>query len=656
MTPRIGVYVCHCGSNIAGKVDVKAASEFGQSLPGVVVSRDYVFMCSEPGQELIQKDIKEHALDRVVVCACSPLMHEKTFRRTCQRAGLNQYLMQMVNIREQCSWVTEDKDQATDKARSLISGGVGKACFLNPLNEREVSVSQNVLVVGGGITGIQAALQCADAGFQVYLVERKQSIGGHMAMFDKTFPTLDCAACILTPKMVTVGQHPNIKLMTHSEVVDVGGYVGNLKVKVLQKTGYVNHDKCNGCGICIEKCPGKASNEFEQGHGERKAIYTLFPQAVPNKPIIDKEHCRFFTKGKCGVCEKFCKMGAIDFQQEDRVEEIEVGAIILATGHEVYDGAKLPRYGYGKLPNVYSALEFERMVNAGGFTGGAIKLADGGHPKAVGIIHCTGSRDSNHMVHCSSVCCMYSMKFAHLIREHSGAEVYNFYIDLRCVGKGYEEFYNRMLEEGVHFIRGKVAEVSNDARDETEEGKLIVRVEDTLAGVVRRIPLDMIVLANGLAAQPDADDVGRMFGVSRNASGFFIEQHPKLNPFGTPNGSVFIAGSCAGPKDIPNAVSQGSAAAAGAMTVLRQGKVLLESTSARVIAEQCSGCRTCLEICPYQAISFDEELKQARVDETMCRGCGTCVAACPSAAIVGRHFTDEQIASEIEGLMLKLGA
>ena len=649
--PRIGVYVCHCGSNIAGKVDVKKVAEYAGSLPGVKVARDYVFMCSEPGQELIRKDIAEHELNRVVVASCSPLMHEPTFRAACARAGLNPYLMQMANIREQCSWVTEDTAAATEKAKALVAGAVGKARFLRPLNECEVSVAQAVLVVGGGIAGIQAALQCADAGYKTYLVEREQSIGGHMAMLDKTFPTLDCSACILTPKMVSVGQHPNIELMTSSEVVDVGGYVGNLKVKVRRFATYVDYDKCNGCGLCQEKCPMKVPNPFEQGRTKRKAIYTMFPQAVPNKPVIDHDNCTFFKNGTCKVCAKFCKMNAIDFEQKERIEELEVGAIILATGHKVFDATAMARYGYGRLKNVYSALEFERMVNSGGFSKGEIVTEEGKHPKAVGIIHCVGSRDRHHLPYCSSICCMYSLKFAHLIKEHSDAEVYDFYIDMRCVGKGYEEFYDRLLNEGVRFVRGKVASITDEARHPSEEGRLVVQVEDTLAGVVRRIPLDMVILANGLESRADSDAVGRLFGVSRNKDGFFIEQHPKLAPVSTPNKAVFIAGTCAGPKDIPHTVAQASAAAAGALTILRQGKVLLESIAARVRPEMCSGCRTCVDLCAYKAISFDESTKLATVDETMCRGCGTCVAACPSGAIEGRHFDDRQIDSEIEGLL-----
>lgn len=423
---------------------------------------------------------------------------------------------------------------------------------------------------------------------------------------------------------------------------------------------------CLVCGACSSICPTYAIEhmrirperprpipaEFEYGMANRKPINVSFAQAVPRVPVIDRETCLNFKTGGCKVCEDNCKAEAINHAQEDAIEEIEVGAIILATGHEVFDAKEMAQYGYGKYPDVYSSVEFERMVNATGFSGGQVRTRDGRSPKAVGIIHCVGSRDQRNLPYCSQVCCMYSLKFAHLIREHTDASVYNFFIDMRCVGKGYEEFYDRLLNEGVRFVRGKVASVTDYAREPSEDGKLIVQVEDTLAGVIRRIPLDMVVLANGLKAQKDSDAVGRLFGVSRNQDGFFMEQHPKLNPMGTTSQCVFIAGTCAGPKDIPQAVAQASAAAAGAMTLLRQGEVFLESVAAHVREEFCAGCRICSGICPYEALKFEEELKHSYVDEAMCRGCGTCVAACPSGAIEGNHFTDEQILSEIDGLLV----
>ncbi len=651
MSRRIGVYVCHCGSNIAGKVDVKAVSEAVDGLPDVVVTREYQFMCSEPGQELIRKDIRDFQLDGVVVAACSPLMHEKTFRRACSSVGLNHYLLQMANIREQCSWVTEDYEAATEKATAIVSGAIGKLRALKPLAEREVPVVEAVLVVGGGIAGIQASLQCAEAGYKVYLVERKQSIGGHMAMLDKTFPTLDCSACILTPKMVAVGQHPNIELFTYSEVESVSGYAGNMKIRIRRKATSVDYERCNGCGLCLERCPSKAPNEFERGKAQRRAIYTLFPQAVPNKPVIDRESCIYFRQGKCRACEKLCKQGAIDFEQEDKFEEVKVGAIILATGHRTFNPIQMPQYGYGKYPDVYTALEFERMVNASGFTQGRVLKSNGDTPDSVAIVHCVGSRDQRYHPYCSEVCCMYSLKFAHLIKEHCGARVYDFYIDMRCVGKGYEEFFDRLLGEDTRFVRGKVASVNRYEGNGSAAGKLMVRAEDTLAGVIREIPVDMVILATALEPQGDGEEVARLFGVARNKAGFLMEQHPKLNPFGTSNACVFIAGTCAGSKDIPQTVSQASAAASGAITLLKQGKILVEAIAAHNNEERCSACLTCLSVCPYGAITYEEKDKRVVVDESVCQGCGTCVAACPAAAMEADNYTDAQILNEIEAVL-----
>lgn len=653
---RIGVYVCQCGSNIAAKVDVQAVADFAAKLDNVVVSREYKFMCSDPGQKIIKDDIREFNLNRIVVAACSPLMHEKTFREVLKSVGLNPYLLQVANIREHCSWVTEDKDAATEKAKALVSAAVGKVRFMKPLKQSKITINKSVLVVGGGIAGIQAALQCANAGYKVYLVEREQSIGGHMAMLDKTFPTLDCSACILTPKMVSVGQHPKIKLMTYSEVEKVSGYVGNLTVTVKHKVKYVDYDKCNGCGLCQEKCPGKADDAFEQNKGKRKAIYTYFAQAVPNKPVIDKDHCTYFRTGKCRICEKVCQKEAIDFNQKESFEDITVGAIIVATGHEMFDAKKMVNYGYGKYPDVISALEFERMVNSSGFTKGEILTSEGKHPKSVGIIHCVGSRDQRNLAYCSSVCCMYSLKFAHLIRDHADATVYNFYIDMRCIGKGYEEFYDRLLSEKVRFVRGKVSQVSlnpdyDSYQQSTNNGKLIVKVEDTLMGEVREIPLDMVILANGLEARKDAKEMGHKFGISVNKDGFFLESHPKLNPIGTQDQCVYIAGTCAGPKDIPHTVVQASAAAAGVIELLGNDSIALDPITAKVHSEVCAGCQLCRTVCPYEAIKFDELTKTSIVNDSLCRGCGTCVSTCPSGAIEGNCFTDEQVMSEIEAIL-----
>jgi len=654
---RIGVYVCHCGTNIAGTVDVQQVAEWAAARlkhRGVVIGREYKFMCSSLGQELIEKDIKELGLTRVVVAACSPHLHEKTFRTACERAGLNPYLMEMVSIREQVSWVHTDKTIATLKAQAVISGGVERVLHHEPLTPMRVPIHPTTLVVGGGIAGIQAALEIADAGHPVVMVEREPSIGGHMAQFDKTFPTLDCAACILTPRMVQVGSHPNITLMTWTEVEKVEGYVGNFSVTIRQKARKVKIELCTGCGICQEKCPKKVIDSvYEAGLGYRKAVYTPFPQAVPRYPVMDVANCTYFEKGTCKACEKFCPTNAIDFNQEDEVKTIQAGNIILATGYDIFDARKVTNYGYGRLPNVFTSLEMERLTNAAGPTNGQIVLRDGKTvPQAVGIIHCVGSRDRNFNNYCSVICCMQSLKFAHLVHERTGAIVYNFYIDMRTPFKDYDEFYQRVLEEGTLFVRGKVAEVSTVARIPDEEGKLIIQCEDTLAGKQRRIPVDMVILSVGLQPRQDSKDTAKLFGISCSANGWFIEKHPKLDPVATMTEGIYIAGCAQGPKDIPATVAQGMAAAARVIGKIEQKEMELEPIRASIIEEQCSGCRICNGLCPFNAIAFHEDKMVSEINPALCQGCGTCVAACPAGAITGTGFSNEQVMAQIDGLLL----
>ena len=1113
MEPKIGVYICHCGTNIAGKVDVKAVTEFAKTLPSVAVAREYTYMCSDPGQDLIRQDIKELGLNRIVVASCSPLMHERTYRRVCQESGLNPYLFEMANIREHCSWITEDPAAATEKAKALVSAAVRRVYYQEPLETKEVPVNPNTLVVGGGVAGIQAALEIADSKHKVYLVEKEPSVGGHMIQLDKTFPTLDCSACILTPKMSLVGAHHYIELMSYSEVTSVEGYVGNFKAKITKKARYVDVDKCTGCGECSAVCPVTVPNEFDLGLGQRKAIYRPFPQAVPNAFTIDKRGlppCRvacpagvnaqgyvaLISQGKfkealevlrrtmpfagvcgrvcthpcerdcergkidepvsirslkrfmadyelnvgrekatpvertkedkvavigsgpaglacaydliregypvtvfeaapktggllrygipeyrlpdkvldneisyleelgveiktsspvkkfedvfnqgyqaiflaagawvsqkmgipnedakgvlhaldflnkvnsgtkvslgervavigggnaaidaarvakrlgakevsvvyrrsraempavsseideaekegvklhilaapveviakgnkvtgikcikmelgepdesgrrrpvplkgsefemgvdsvifavgqgvdkemlpkeleytgwgtvvvdsttlqsniegvfaggdvvsgpsdviaavaagkeaaisidrhlrgvnlkegrpiprervkdipkegvpaklrqdmptldvnkrggfaevelgfdekaaieeakrclnCGVCSecmeclKACQAGSINQDMKDETIEVEVGNIIVATGYDAFDPTPLYQYGYGRLDNVLTALEFERMINASGPTAGEVWLKDGSHPKTVGIIHCVGSRDEKYHEYCSQVCCMYSMKLSHLIREHvPGTQVYEFYIDLRCVGKAFEEFYNRVLDEGTMFIRGRPGEVTDIAETPEEEGKLIIVGEDTLIGRQRRVPVDMVVLSTALQPREDASNVAHLFSISRSADGFFLEKHPKLDPVATMTDGIFVVGCCQSPKDIPNSVAQASAAAARVLAMISAGSIEIEAATAEVNEELCSGCKTCSDLCPFHAISFDDEKQVSRINETLCKGCGVCVAACPSGAIKGKHFTAEELLAEIEGALV----
>ena len=651
MEKRIGVYVCHCGTNIANTVDVEDVVKYASTLRGVVIARNYMFMCSDPGQELILKDIKELKLNRVVVSSCTPHLHERTFRNVCKRAGLNPYLFQMANIREQCSWIHTDKAQATAKAKELVHSAVMRVYNHEPLEASSVSLNKDTLVIGAGIAGIQAALDIANAGYKVYLVERDPSIGGHMIQLDKTFPTLDCSACIMTPKMSDAGLHPNIELMTYSEVDEISGYIGNYKAKIRKKARHVDETKCTGCGVCQEKCPTKVDSEYNMGLGKRKAIYTPFPQAVPNKPVIDTPNCLFFKKGTCKVCEKFCPAKAIDYKQEDRIIDVEIGAVIVATGYDIFDPTVISQYGYKKYENVYTGLEFERMVSASGPTGGQIILKNGKAPESVAIVHCVGSRDKNYHEYCSRVCCMYGLKYAHLLKEKTGAEVYEIYIDMRCFGEGYEEFYERVsTQEGVKFIRGKVSKVTDRALNDEEKGKLVVGVEDTLLGSVVRLPVDMVILCTALQPRADADKVSKLVSVGRRADGFFMERHVKLDPVATMTDGIFIAGCCASPKDIPDTVAQAKAAAAEVLSLQARGKVEIEPIVSCVDESVCSGCGICEQLCPYGALKLSEKEKVMKVSRALCKGCGACAGACPSGAISLSNFTFRQVLDEVEAL------
>jgi heterodisulfide reductase subunit A len=648
--PRIGVFVCHCGKNIAGTVDVAKVAEAASRFPGVVYATHYEYMCSDPGQALIQRAIKEHRLNGVVVAACSPTMHEETFRRAASAAGLNPYLVEIANIREQVSWVHEGP-QATEKAIRVARAMVEKVRANQPLTPAEIGVTRRALVIGGGIAGIQAALDIANAGFEVLLVEKSPSIGGHMAQLSETFPTLDCSQCILTPKMVEVSRHPKIRLLTYSEVVEVSGFVGNYRVRIRKKPTYVNPEKCNLCGECAKVCPVRVPNEFDRGLSTRAAIYIPFPQAIPSSYTLDERNCLGIVPLRCGECAEVCEAKAIDFDMHEEILEEEVGAIVLATGYELYPKEAMAEYGYGTIPDVIDGLEFERLLSASGPTRGEIRRpSDGKIPKEVVFIQCSGSRDpEHHKPYCSKICCMYTAKHA-LLYRHSvpDGKAYVFYIDIRAGGKDYEEFVNRaMEEERILYIRGKVAKVFR------EGDKVVVWGVDTLTGKRVEVRADLVVLAQAIVPSPGTEELARKLRIACGAEGFLREAHPKLRPLEALTAGVFLAGAAQGPKDIPEAVAQASGAAAKVVALLSQPKLEHAPEVAEVQEELCSGCGICAPQCPYGAITVDEV---AHVNEILCEGCGTCVAACPSGALTFRNVGDEQIlqmvraALEVEGV------
>jgi len=640
--PRIGVYICHCGTNIAGTVDCQKVAQEAGDLDNVVVSKDYKFMCSDPGQKLIKDDIEENNLNRVVVAACSPRMHEPTFRAAVEEAGMNPFLFEQANIREHDSWVhMKQPKEATEKANELTRMSIARARKLTPQERPKVQVEDSALVIGGGVSGIQSALDLAEMGFKVYLVEKTPSLGGKMALLDKTFPTMDCSACILTPRMVEVDRHPNIEVLTYSEVKEVDGYIGNYKVKIEKKARQVSEKDCTGCGLCVDACPVEVPSEFDEGLGVRKAIYVPFPQAVPLVYTIDDEACL-----GCGMCAAVCGPDAIDYEQEPENLELDVGTVVVATGFDTFDASRKEEYGYGKYENVVTGMEFERMVNASGPTGGKLlRPSDGKEPHRIGFVLCVGSRDAKiGNNYCSRVCCMYSIKNARLYKEkHPETEIYIFYMDIRAFGKGYEEFYRQAQEDyGIKFVRGRPGEIVEEPRSKNPQ----VRVEDTLLGEPLEVDLDMVVLATGMEPARDSENVQRLLRLSRSADGFFAEAHPKLGPVDTLNDGVYLAGTCQGPKDIPDSVAQASAAAAHAGIPMGKGVVEIEPIVAYVDKEKCIGCRICERTCDFNVINMKD--RKAEVNEAICKGCGACAAACPTGAMQIKHFTDEQIFNQIE--------
>ncbi|MBQ8357580.1 MAG: CoB--CoM heterodisulfide reductase iron-sulfur subunit A family protein [Clostridia bacterium] len=660
---RIGVFICHCGTNIAGTVDVKAVAEALGHEAGVVFSTEYQYMCSESGQQLMRKAIREHKLTGVVVCSCSPRMHEATFRKAASLEGINPYMVEIANIREHVSWIHKDMKEATEKAIILGRAAIAKVHLNQPLQAGESPVTKRALVIGGGIAGIQTALDIAEAGFEVDIVEKSPTIGGKMAQLDKTFPTLDCAACILTPKMVDAGQNEKIKIFAYSEVEAVKGYVGNFNVSIRRKARYVDETKCTGCGLCTEKCPQKkVPNEFNMGMNNRHAIYIPFAQAVPKVATIDADYCMMLKTGKCGICSKVCGAGAIDYKQQDEVIERQYGAIVAATGFNPIDAKAYNEYGYATCPDVVTSLELERLMNAAGPTNGTLlRPSDNEHPHTVVFVQCVGSRctetDERGKPYCSKICCMYTAKHAMLIREkYPDTDVYVFYIDVRTPGKNFDEFYRRAVEQyGVHYIKGMVGKV-------TQNGKqLRVQASDLLAGEQLHIDADLVVLATAIEPDKTARSIATMLTASMDTNDFFTEAHPKLRPVESPTAGIFLSGVCQGPKDIPETVSQASACAAKVIGVLAKDKLTCNPCVAQSDEMLCNGCSSCEKVCPYGAISYsDKEFRGpnrttlirrvASVNPAVCQGCGACTVACPSGAMDLKGFSNKQIMAEVDAI------
>ena len=659
MASRIGVYVCHCGINIAATVDPEAVAEYAAALPHVVVARDYMYICSDPGQEMIKQDIRDHDLNRVVVASCSPRMHEVTFRTAVEEVGVNPYYFEMANIREQCSWVHTEREIGTEKAKELVAGTVAKAALLEPLDERQVDVTPAALVIGGGIAGLEAVLDIADAGYKTYLVEQQPSLGGRMAQLNTTFPRMEDAGALVVSEMARAMEHPNVEVLAYSEVVEVEGYIGNFEVTVRRKPRYVDPAKCTSCGMCAGACvlAGQIPDEFQMGLGQRPAIYLPFPQALPAAYTVDPDQCLLFLDGACQEgppCALACPEDAVNFDQQVQGLTFEVGSIIIATGYDPFDPRRKPEFGYERYPGVVSALEFERLSAANGPTGGHIVVpGTGKEPEHVVFIHCVGSRDKaggaggSGNEYCSRVCCMYTAKQASVVLEKlPHTKVTAFYMDVRAFSKGGEEFYDRARAQGARYRRGSPSEIYRRG------DRLVIRSEDTLLRRTVEVEADMVVLAVGLEPSAAGKDVAQMLKLSCSGDNFLAEAHPKLRPVDTTSDGIFLAGTCQGPKDIPDTVAQAKAASASALIPLSRGKAKVEAITSSIIHELCVGCGLCEGACVYSALNLHPWRGVMTINEVLCKGCGACSVACPSKAITLGHFTQKQTLAMLDAMLL----
>ncbi|MHC1593583.1 MAG: 4Fe-4S binding protein [Methermicoccaceae archaeon] len=653
--PRIGFFICHCGENIADMVDVKAVAEYAATLPGVVYSTDNMFMCSSEGTGLIREKVEEFDLDRTIVASCSVLQHGPTFMKVLSEMGINPYFHEQVNIREQCSWCTDNFDEATEKAKALVRGAVMRSLHAEPIERKRMDVTPAALVVGGGVAGMAAARDIADRDIKTYVVEKESSVGGHMTMLNKTFPTDECPMCSEAPLLNAVRDNPNVELFTLAEITNVKGTMGDFHVTIKQKPRYVDPEKCTSCGVCAEHCPVEVENEWDKGFGVRKAIYKAFPQAIPSTFMIDDEHCI-----KCETCSYVCPPKAIDRDQKEKIIELDVGTIVVATGYDEYDPSEIEPYGYGKYENVITHLQLERMLSPVSLTEGHItRPSDGKVPKTIASINCVGSRNEQvGNAYCTGVCCMFSIKNSKILKEHiPDADVYLFYIDIRTPGLNYEEYYKSAQNAGIRFIRGRPGEIIEDP----ETKNLIIRAEDTLTGEPLELEVDLVVLASAMVPPKGVGKVADKLGLLRGKEGFFKERHIKMAPVDSNKSGIFLAGSAQGPKDVSTCVAHARGAASAASIPLEKGYVEKDLITAVVDDELCNQCMACVAVCPANAIEvLDEEVETdgqvvlrrvLRVNNAACIGGGTCVPACPTGALQLRNFRDIQLRPQLYGIL-----
>jgi heterodisulfide reductase subunit A len=641
--PKVGVFICACGKNIGHVVDVEAVRDYAAELDNVVYAETNKYTCSEVGQRQIEEAVKKYGLDRFVVSACSPRLHGETFSRCATKCGVNGYMTEMANIREHCSWVHgKEPEKATEKAKDLVEMSVAKIRHNEPLDVVKVPVEKTSLVIGGGVGGIQSALDMADAGFKVVMVEKDATIGGLMARLDKTFPTIDCSICILGPKMNDIKNHPNIELIATAEVTMVSGFTGNFEVEITQAPRYVTKD-CTGCSDCEEVCPVQVPNQEDQNLSWRKAIYMPFPQAVPPWYVLDEKNCLGLNPIACGKCAEACEKNAIEYHDHPRVRRLKAGTVVIATGATIFDAGKISEYGWGRYPNVLHTMELDRMLNASGPTDGeVIRPTTLEVPKSMALILCAGSRHTKFNEYCSNFCCMAGLKYVLMMKDHyPDIDITVFYIDIRAFGKNYEDFYKRARASGTKFIRARPSQIYEDPKTNN------LRVEAVADGLPISPEFEMVVLSTGFDG-PKTSIPG--LPISVDTGGFLVEAHPKLRPVDTATDGVFLVGSCNSPKDIRETVTQASAAASRAMRLMSKGEYEVEPIFASIDPDMCTSCGICVTRCPYHAISIEDKKAKtpAIVNTALCKGCGTCAGDCPENSITMSHFTDEMIFDQIE--------